>query len=362
MTYQREYEQTLRVGLVGVGSHVYRNILPALHFLPVTLVGVCDINKELVERTAQEYGVRSFTDAADMFANADLDAVLICVGPRQHPQLVIQAFEAGLHVWVEKPPGVRATDVEAMMSAVGDRTCVVGYKKAYRPAVRKAKELAAAPDFGELRSLLAVYPMTIPRDGAGVLDRGDTPNWLRNGCHPLSAMVALGGEVESVQTVRGPGELAHGAVHLQFTSGAIGTLFLAGSSLPGARMERYELRSDGRRIVIEDSAKVVYDRGIPFEYSRQRNFTHPGLDSGSVVWEVEHNLATLENMSFFVQGIVDELLDFCTSALDGGSKPQCDLSFALHVTRIYEAALLSSGAPVPVDSAKPGTNNQGTDL
>ena len=31
MSYQREFERVLRVGVVGLGSHSYRNIMPALH-------------------------------------------------------------------------------------------------------------------------------------------------------------------------------------------------------------------------------------------------------------------------------------------------------------------------------------------
>lgn len=348
MTYRREYELTLRVGVVGIGSHAYRNILPALHYLPVTLTGLCDVNGEILKRTAQEYGVPVFTDAGEMFSTAGLDAALICVGPKQHPQLATQALQAGLHVWIEKPPGVRATDVEAIMAHVGDRTCAVGFKKAYLPAIRKARELAADSDFGRLQSLLAVYPMTIPRDGADVLAGGHVTNWLTNGCHPLSAMLALGGDVSSVRTVRGPGEQAHGAVHMQYKSGAIGTLYLAGGSPNGRPVERYELLGDRRAITIEDSVKVSYDRGIPFDYASQRDFTSPGTDTGSVVWAVEHRLATLENMSLFVQGIVDELLDFCTCAVGGGTTPLCDLRFALQVMRIYEAALLSTGDPVQI--------------
>jgi predicted dehydrogenase len=349
MSYQRDYDRTLRVGVVGVGSHAYRNILPTLHYLPVTLVALCDRDESLVRRTAQEYGVPAFTDAARMYAGADLDAVLICVGPKQHPALATQALNAGVHVWIEKPPGICAADVEKILDVAGDRTCGVGFKKAYMPATRKAQELITTPGFGGLRSMLAVYPMTIPRDGAGVLERGEVTNWLLNGCHPLSLMLALGGQVSSVQTLRGPGDNAVGSVHLAFASGAVGTFYFAAGSPNGRQIERYEFFGNRRSVTIEDSVKVTYDRGIPFDYATQRDFTAPGLDSGSVVWSAEHRLATLENMSLFVQGIFDELLDFCTAALDGRAVRICDLPFALQVMRVYEAALLSAGEPIAVE-------------
>ncbi len=339
----------MRVGLVGVGSHTYRNILPALHYLPVTLAALCDVDEALARRTAEEYGgLPVFTDAGRMYSEVPLDAVLICVGPRQHPDLAVQALSAGLHVWMEKPPGLRAADVEKIRAAAGDQTCAVGFKKAYMPAVRKARELVELPEFGDLRSVLAVYPMTIPRDGAGVLARGEFTNWLANGCHPLSLLVELGGPVRAVRTVRGPGQDASGAVHLDYANGAIGTFFLAGGAPPGYPVERYDLFGADRVVSIEDSERVVYHRGIPFDYARQRDFTGPGTETGSICWQAEHRLATLENTGLFVQGMFDELYDFCGAVLDNRPVRSADLDFALHVMRIYEAALLSDGEPVGV--------------
>ena len=349
MSYQRDYEKRLRIGLVGVGSHAYRNILPVLHYLPVDLVALCDLNEGLLRRTAQEFRVDGvFTETRRMYAEAGLDAVLLCVGPKQHPDLAVEALEAGLHVWMEKPPAMRAAEVERMISARGDRLCAVGFKKAWMPATRKAKELMAQPDFGPLRSLLAVYPMTIPADGRGVLERGEYCNWLANGCHPLSAMVELGGRVESVTTLRGPGNEAAGAVFLRYASGAVGTLHLASGAPAGCPEELYQLFGQGRTISIENSARVVYQRGIPLNYAATRDFTAPGLDTGAVVWEVGHRLGTLENKALFIQGFFNELLDFCQAVLESRPLATCGLEFALHLMRVYEAALVSSGEAVAV--------------
>ncbi len=357
MTYQREYERKLRIGLIGVGSHAYRNILPALHYLPVSLVALCDINATLLHRTAGEYpGVATFTDAARMYAEADLDAVLIVAGPKQHPALASEALQAGIHVWMEKPPAMRAAAVQQLLAVRGDRICAVGFKKAHMPAVRKAKELMSRAEFGPLRSLLAVYPMTMPVDGAGVLERGESTNWLGNGCHPLSLMHELGGPVHAVTTVRGPrfpaargtGMEAAGAVHLIYASGAIGVFHLVGGSPSGYPVERYELFGNRHVISIDNSARVAYHRGIPFEYSRTHDFTGPGIETGSIVWEIEHRLATLENKALFVQGVFDELADFCAAILDQRPLRTTDLEFALHIMRIYEAALVSEGQPVVI--------------
>jgi len=103
MGYQREFERRVRIGVVGVGDHAYRNILPLLNFLPVEFAALADTNSDLGERTALQYGrIPHYESAAKMYENEELDAVLLCVSPKLHPQLATEALASGLHVWMEK--------------------------------------------------------------------------------------------------------------------------------------------------------------------------------------------------------------------------------------------------------------------
>src|SRR5258708_29625860 len=105
MSYQRDYERKLRVGMVGLGSHAYRNILPALHYLPVNLVPLCDLDAATLASTGKEYeGKALFTSTSQMYQEMELDAVLLCFDPRHHPQLTREPMEPGLHVWMAHPP------------------------------------------------------------------------------------------------------------------------------------------------------------------------------------------------------------------------------------------------------------------
>jgi predicted dehydrogenase len=336
--------------MVGLGGHAYRNVLPTLHYLPVHLAALCDVNADLLARTTEEYATATaYPDAATMFEQAALDAVLLCTGPRFHPELAIAAVLSGLHVWMEKPPALRAAEVEAMIAVRGDRVCAIGFKKAYMPAARKARELLAEPAFGPLRSMLGVYPVTIPRDGRAVLESGVSPQFLEVGSHPLSLMRYLGGAVEAVTTLRGPGEEAVGSVTLHFVNGAQGVLFLAGGSPALHAGERYDLFGNGQIISIENSVRVAWHRGVPFTYETQTDFTAPGIDSGTVLWESSNRQGTLENTSLFIQGMYAELLDFCQAVFAHRQPEIGTLELALDIMRIYEAAMLSDGVPWPVN-------------
>src|SRR5690606_38143585 len=123
-------------------------------------------------------GCRAYTRTTDMYEKEELDAVLIVVSEKVHPRLTMEAFDAGLHVWTEKPVAVRAYEVEQMMERRRDRICVIGFKKAFMPSTLKAIEIANSPDFGPLHSILAVYPMSIPENGKEVLDSHSSVNWL----------------------------------------------------------------------------------------------------------------------------------------------------------------------------------------
>ena len=347
MTYQREFDRRLKVAIVGVGSHAYRNVLPTLHFLPVQLTAICDVNENLARATAAEYGVTQvYTDAQQMYTNETLDAVLICVGPQLHPQLTIQALDAGLHVWLEKPPAMRVTEIETMKQHAGDRVVVVGFKKAFMPATNKAIELLTSGSCGQLATILAEYPIKMPEEGAGVLDSGRYTDWLANGVHPLSLMLRAGGQVEAVYWHRSPN--GGGAVILEFRSGVTGILHLWAWSGYAAASERYTFVGQQGAVTIDNSTRVSWHRGIDFQYGRTTSFAPPGAESGSVVWEIQNRLATLENGGLFVQGMYDEMFYFCDHVLRQQQPEIGSLDFALELMKVYEAVLHSQGERIAI--------------
>lgn len=345
MSYQRDFERRLRVGIVGVGSHAYRNVLPAFHYLPVKLAAICDLDIDLARRTGEEYGVSAcYSDTAEMYRNENLDAVFTIVSPELHPELVCEALDAGLHVWTEKPPAVRASEVEEMIAHRGGRVVVIGFKKAFMPATQKVKALLSTEEWGPLTGMTAEYHMTIPKDGETVLRERQAPNWLKNGCHPLSCMLAVGGKVETTTMHRSVS--GGGTCVLAFKNGAVGSFNLV--SAPGKQVsERYAFWGKSQ-ITIDSMLRVTIHRGIPFKYAETTNYVPEGMDTGSVIWEPRDTLGTLENKALFTQGFYGEMRYFCDCVLEGKQAEQGSLEFALEVMKVYEAALLSEGNAVEI--------------
>jgi predicted dehydrogenase len=279
-----------------------------------------------------------------MYEKEEIDAVFICVSPKLHPQLVIEALTAGKHVWVEKPIATRADEVEEMIAHRKDRVVVVGLKKAFMPAAQKAIEIAYSPKYGNLRSILAVYHMTIPGNGKEILESKDTPNWLRNGVHPLSFMMAVGGKVSAVTSICN--ESGNGIFAMQFASGVIGNLHMA--SGPQPNLESYGVYGDNWQLEIENT-KITLHRGISFVYNQTTNYAPEGDDSGAIVWDTSNCLATLENKALFTQGFYAETMYFCECVLNNKIPEKGTLEFALEMMKVYEAGLLSGGKTIYID-------------
>lgn len=337
-------ERPLRVGLVGAGAHAHRNILPTLGLLDLELAAVADTDEDRARETARRYGAaNSFGSAADMYASGEIDAALLVVSPTLHPALAIEAFEAGLDVWSEKPAAASSAQVREMIAHRGDRICVVGYKKSFMPSAVKARELLPSGP----RSASGVYPVSLPRG------EGEPPfpvsDWLTSGCHPLSLMVSVAGPVARVTAHRS--SRGGGIVVLEHRSGTVSTLHAALGAPKFQPCERYTFADDDHSVEILNSRKVILRRPFWPDYSSDDDFAPPGLDAGSLVWEAQDTMATLQGKNVVTQGIYGGLRAFRDAVRSRREPVVGSLGFALEVTKVYEAALMSDGSAVDLASA-----------
>lgn len=346
MNYQREYPRRIRIGIVGIGSHTYRNLLPALNYLPVELKAVCNFsNEEQGKITAAQYGCNYYKGTQSMYDAEQMDAVFLCASPKVHAALAIEAMERGLHVFVEKPPAMNSKELEEVLKHRKDCVYVVGYKKAFMPATDKAIELAASEQYGHVKSIVASYPVNLPVDPVRSLERGEFNDWLADSCHPISFMLAVGGKVKTVQSIQSP--LGNSVCIFAYESGALGILH--GATGPAVPVENYGVYGDNWDLQIRNTDTVILNRGIPFDYGRNESFVTQGEDYGSVVWQPQNCKATLENKALFIQGMYAEMKYFCDCVLEGRPAQRGTLEFAIQVTKVIEAAMCSLGKTVTVN-------------
>ena len=133
------------------GGHANRSIYPTLRYAPINLVAVCNRHGEDdLEDTARNFGAeRAYTDYNEMFEKEDLDAAFVVTAFKSHPQIATHATMAGLHVFVEKPPGysLSAAKVMVRVSQETGKYLMIAFKKRFVPAYLKAKEIIQTPEF-----------------------------------------------------------------------------------------------------------------------------------------------------------------------------------------------------------------------
>ncbi len=134
----------LRVAVVGAGRWSASAHLPGFQRSPLAeLVVVCDLDRDLAERRAGEFGAPEFvTDYQRVLSRDDIDVVDI-VTRGDHRSLVFETLAAGKHCLVEKPVCHDYRDVwlaHQLARSKGLKT-KVGLTFRYAPAVMYAFDL-----------------------------------------------------------------------------------------------------------------------------------------------------------------------------------------------------------------------------
>ena len=85
--------ENLRVGFLGAGGFASHTIYPALHFAPIALEAICDIDLSRANRNATKFGggATVYSDRYQMYKNENLEAVIISMGPEPRFPLVMEA-------------------------------------------------------------------------------------------------------------------------------------------------------------------------------------------------------------------------------------------------------------------------------
>lgn len=143
-----------RVSVIGTGAIAQVVHLPTLSQLPgVRVVSLCDIDTSKSQALANRFGIgRTCRSEADVFADPEVDGVVICAPSIQHEPLAIAALEAGKHVLVEKPLALTADGAARVIEAAekADRTLMVAMNNRYRPDVVALKPFLSGGELGEI--------------------------------------------------------------------------------------------------------------------------------------------------------------------------------------------------------------------
>ena len=334
----------LRVAVAGFGywgPNLARN---AANHPGMDLVAIVDANPRRLAAAKAAYPmVRLTTDARDVLASPDVDAVFVATPPETHCALVLEALERGKHVLVEKPLATSSHDAERMVAAAAqaERVLSVDHTFLFTPAVRKMQSYFAAGEMGE------VYYYDSTRINLGIFQSNANVIWDL-APHDISIMLHLLGEpVTSVS--------AFGARHVDMKNENIAYLtFQFESSLLAHLHVNWLAPTKIRRTIIGASRKMlVYDDIEPDEKLKVYDC---GAQIATDVEEiygrlVEYRTGDVVSPRLDKTEALAAEMDHFVNVVRGAEPPISDGAFGLEVVRIIDAAqrsLANGGIPEQV--------------
>ena len=152
----------IRVGLVGFADRARGALLPAFYRhakeLNCEIVAVSDIWKRRREeavaffKTNYQQDVTAYRNNEEMYAAANLDAVIVATADFQHATHCVEAMQANCDAYVEKPFAETMADARAALKAVRatDRIVQIGSQRRSGRTYHAAHEYLQSGKFGDI--------------------------------------------------------------------------------------------------------------------------------------------------------------------------------------------------------------------
>jgi predicted dehydrogenase len=171
----------LAVGLIGCGAISEFHLQAFRDHRGARVVACADVRPQAAEGRAREFDIsRVFDDSTSLLDLQDLDLIDICVPPRRHLPLFLEAMHRGRHVLVEKPLGMNLAEADRMLDAAeaSDRITAVPLVHRYTPAYFAARDLVGGGAIGRVRSARVSTGRAMYGDSRFTHPHSDPRGWL----------------------------------------------------------------------------------------------------------------------------------------------------------------------------------------
>ena len=147
----------LRLGFIGVGNRGSSLLRDTLEMKGIQVVSITD-TYDVWRARAVVWCKEHYPDVTDyikferMISGEELDAVVIATPDHIHAPAILEAIEAGLDVYVEKPMTLTEAESQAVVEAAKEKGTVlqVGTQLRSQPTYQKVREVVQSGDLGKL--------------------------------------------------------------------------------------------------------------------------------------------------------------------------------------------------------------------
>jgi len=175
----------MRIAQIGTGGWG-KNHTRILSQLGV-LVAVCDTDSEKSKEYGEKYSVNHHKTLDSLLSSEDFDGALIVTPTSTHAKIAEKLLDAKKHVFVEKPMTYKSEEGEKLVRIAEKNNVILtcGYIERFNPAVDVVKKMVKEKKFGDLVMLEFHRENRMPlhiKDVGIIYDTSvhdiDTANWL----------------------------------------------------------------------------------------------------------------------------------------------------------------------------------------
>lgn len=249
----------VNIGIIGAGriGRIHAETL-AQRIPSAQIASIADVNLAAAQATAARYRIPAATDDPALILNdPSIDAVVIASATNTHTTFIMQAAQAGKHIFCEKPIDVSLARIDAALQAV--RTAgiqlQIGFNRRFDANFRRVREAVVNGEIGHPHRVHIVSrdpsppPIDYVRVSGGM--------FVDMTIHDFDmARFLIGAEVDEIYTAAGvmvdpaigeAGDVDTAVIVLRFANGVIGTIDNSRRAVYGYD-QRVEVFGDGGSI------------------------------------------------------------------------------------------------------------------
>ena len=151
------------------------------------LVAVCDADSQKSKEYGEKYSVNHYESLDELLTSEEFDGAFVVTPTSTHSEITKKLLEAKKHVFVEKPMTYKSEDGDRLAKLAEKNKVILtcGYIERFNPAVDVVKKIVKEKKFGELVMLEFHRENRMPlhiKDVGIIYDTSvhdiDTANWL----------------------------------------------------------------------------------------------------------------------------------------------------------------------------------------
>jgi len=270
--------QSVVVGVIGAGNFASRVLLPILAKRDAVLHTIAAGGGVSAAVAARKFGFQQATsDYHTIIDNPEINTVFILTRHNSHAQLVVEALQAGKHVFVEKPLALNENELDQIKAVLGENAStplllrpsapslsrpsaqlMVGFNRRFAPLSISMRELLSQRT-QPISLIYTVNAGAIPPDHWTQDPKVGGGRIIGEGCHFIDFLRFIVGhpitDVVARQMGGAPGLITTQdkmTITLTFGDGSLGTVHYFANGSKRFPKERVEVFSEGRVLVLDN--------------------------------------------------------------------------------------------------------------